>query len=256
MGCARSNNLGRKHRVRTLSILALAAFAMLPCARARPDDSLWAPAPVQEAEPALQDLELTLRVRQAMAKDPALASLNLFVSVHGRVATLRGRVASQTVIASAKSRLQRVRGLTEVRVELRDDLPENPAKAPRPVQQLVPYAEPTPSAAPRIQEAIARRTSDDGWTPSATLGRPTSREVPVQTTAPPVRVQTLQELIEVRRLSDQRFLGIRVELTDGVVNLKGKVYRWEHVAEFARSIALLPGVKRVTLDQVEAEVSR
>lgn len=62
---------------------------------------------------------------------------------------------------------------------------------------------------------------------------------------------SLVERIEALRLDDSRFRRVRVEVSGDTVSLHGTVDRWDHVFELARSIARLPGVRRVLFDKVQ-----
>jgi hypothetical protein len=64
----------------------------------------------------------------------------------------------------------------------------------------------------------------------------------------------LAQAIEALRRADDRFRGVRVEVREDTVHLRGTVYRWEHLFELARSIARLPGVRHVLFDEIRAEV--
>jgi hypothetical protein len=219
----------------------------------------WVPGIVQQDNCDLVDLELTLRARESLAGDPALAGLNLGISVRQRVATLRGRMNSIAVEAKARACLRTVTGLTDIRSELHNEGPETPQGRQLPletIQQRVPIAEPFVTQAPRTQAALVRRHAEDGWTPSPPLA---SRPAPDTSSSLPQKMmngpqnQFLREAIEGLRLADPRFYGITAEIHGHSVSLNGRVYRFEHVAKLAQTIARLPGVERVLLDQVRVD---
>jgi hypothetical protein len=244
------------------AILAVMSFWTILNQRAfAVDPPQWSPAPVPDLDSPVLDLELTLRAREALARDRALAGLNIYVNVHGRIVTVRGKVPAAALVDKIRACLQNVRGVTEVRSLLRDDSPD-PSQDGKldlvPIQTRVPIAEKIAPLPPRTKGSVVRRPRDEGWTPGLPqVWRPT-QDVPVSSPTqlnPPASAPTLGETIESMRLAERRFQAITFAIERGVVTLKGRVYRWEHVAEFAQIIARLPGVKRVNLDQVVAEIS-
>jgi hypothetical protein len=69
----------------------------------------------------------------------------------------------------------------------------------------------------------------------------------------PQNKDSLVQAIEALRFADQRFWGIRAEARRDSVYLCGVVDRWDHLFEFARAVARLPGVRQVLFEEVRAE---
>jgi hypothetical protein len=69
--------------------------------------------------PPVRDLQVTLYARRALAQDKALAPLNLFVHVARGVATVSGPVPSPAVADRVVVTIKGVRGVYEVRSDLR-----------------------------------------------------------------------------------------------------------------------------------------
>jgi osmotically-inducible protein OsmY len=218
---------------------------------------VWVPAIVRQDNSDLLDLELALRAREALARNPALGGMNLVVSVRQRVATLRGTTTATDVEAQARACLKTVSGLTDVRSELHHEEPERQQLAPGAIQLRVPIAERVIIQAPRTQAALVLRHPEDGWAPSPPAA--SGGAAPQASANLPRKMgnrsqyPSLSEAIDGLRLADQRFHEITADIHGQVVSLKGRVNRFEHVAELAQAIARLPGVERVLLDQVRVD---
>jgi hypothetical protein len=119
------------------------------------------PAPAGEAATADRDGRLALRARQALLKDPALAPLNLGVSVDHRVATLWGPVPSAALARRAAECVRGIPGLVAVVNELRVE-PED-GRAPDPVFRAGEALPPAPR--PRTGAATTRREAPR-WLPA------------------------------------------------------------------------------------------
>src|SRR5438132_9798856 len=91
--------------------------------------------------------------------------------------------------------------------------------------------------------AVATTTARDSST-----GKPASRLEP--------KTDTLAKSVETLQLKDARFKRIKPEVRGAVVYLRGDVFRWDHLYELARAIANLPGVERVVLQEVHADVEQ
>ena len=59
--------------------------------------------------------------------------------------------------------------------------------------------------------------------------------------------------VEALRLSDARYHRLQPEVRGAVIYLRGNVFRWEHVYEYAAAISKLPGVERVVLEKIHAD---
>ena len=70
------------------------------------------------------------------------------------------------------------------------------------------------------------------------------------------KTDTLAKSVETLQLKEARFKRIKPEVRGAVVYLRGDVFRWDHLYELARAIANLPGVERVVLQDVHADVEQ
>src|SRR5262249_39715327 len=100
------------------------------------------PAPPASAAPSQRDLELTVKARKAMAQDEDLARAGLSVRVRQGVAVLGGAVPSAELLKRAVKKVEQVKGVLEVRSELRVAAP-----APAPLFTAPPDEEPTRTVA-------------------------------------------------------------------------------------------------------------
>jgi osmotically-inducible protein OsmY len=126
MGSSRrqSRNVSPKVLPLTISLAALAfLFACATCvdgsgADAADEVPVWSPSLSQMVDSTFHDLELTLRARKALFRDPTLARSSLGVSVRNRVALLWGSVPTEDSARRAELALKHVLGLSSVRNEL------------------------------------------------------------------------------------------------------------------------------------------
>ena len=82
----------------------------------------------------------------------------------------------------------------------------------------------------------------------SSTGKPAPRREP--------KTDTLAKSVETLQLKDARFKRLKPEVRGAVVYLRGDVFRWDHLYELARAIANLPGVERVVLQEVHADVEQ
>ncbi|HEV3117437.1 MAG TPA: BON domain-containing protein [Gemmataceae bacterium] len=149
--------------VKPLIALALFAGTLLFCAlpsSVATNPPAWQPLPAQPVDPAIQDMELTLRARRALADDPVIAKLDLGVEVRNRVATLWGSVSSKELCQQAEARLRNGLGLTAVCNELHIDAADAPGGPLPPLQVRSPLAEPMIRESPPQRQTVAQRPSD------------------------------------------------------------------------------------------------
>jgi osmotically-inducible protein OsmY len=160
--------------------LSTLLFASLPSSKAT-NNPVWQPAPTQAVDPAMQDMELSLRARQAFAEDPLLSRQEIGIDVRNRVATLWGSVPSAEVYRLAEKRLRLVLGLVDFRNDLHVESEDRPASDRLLAQQSrSPLAEPMNREAPAAQQSVARRPDEQSliasqealWRPAAP--RPTA----------------------------------------------------------------------------------
>lgn len=203
--------------------------------------------PLANADPA-RDCRMTLRARQAVQNDPALAGItHIGVSVRSGVACLWGSVSSSEAARRAEVLVRQVPGIFEVRNEIHVESPDDPlvmflrsnragkvARAPSP--QWVSANRPTGLLLSRPEEPTPPPNG-------VTLLPPITLVLPAADPDLIGRITAIQQ-------SDPKFLGVVADVQNGVVRLGGTVTRWEEIFALARSISLLPGVERVILQDV------
>ncbi len=198
---------------------------------------------------------MTLRVRQAVQSDPALASItHLGVSVRSGVATLFGTVSSPEAARRAELLVRQVPGIVEVRNEIHVESDDDPlvmflrinragkvARAPSP--QWVSVNRPTGLLLSRAEEPASPPAN------GITLLPPLTLVVPAPDSDLVGRITALQQ-------SEPKYMGIVADVQNGVVRLGGTVTRWEDIFALARMISHLPGVERVILHDVRTPWDR
>lgn len=221
----------------------------------------WRPA----GQVAPDDVGLTLRVRQALASDTMLATLQLGVSVRDRVVTLWGTVPNAELGRRVEASLRDVPGVQGVRNELREPPKNDLVNGPPSVLYARPRipadswsAAPAPAPAPARLPSTAQAQPVAKVSP-AVAGRSVSILSPaVEENALPSAPQStvtdrLAEAVDALRKGSDRYRRMQTEIRGDTVFLRGVVSRWEDVFELARSIGRLPGVERVVLDNIRTE---
>jgi osmotically-inducible protein OsmY len=209
----------------------------------------WAapPFPSAHADDLTRDSLLTLAARTHLARDAALAPLNLGVSVRNGVATLWGAVPSSDLARQARDRLRQLRGVAEVRDELTVTTPEGERVVPPSV-----LAQPAPPAEPRrtgpaVQPGPVRARPAARRPPSEAV----SLSAPVPLTGPPPAREPAEDLsssLRAAQQSEPRFRAVRLELRQRVVYLRGSLAQGRDVMDLAQRVSRIPGVERVVLD--------
>jgi|GEM_PF-4351918 len=176
--------------------LSTLLFASLPSSKAT-NDSIWQPAPTQAMDPAMQDMELSLRARQAFAEDPLLSRQEIGIDVRNRVATLWGTVPNTEVYRLAEKRLRLVLGLVDFRNDLHVESEDRPGSDRLLAQQSrSPLAEPMNREPPASQQSVARRPEEQSliasqealWRPAAPRPTaPTANDEARATNTPPCK---------------------------------------------------------------------
>jgi len=226
--------------------------------------------PLAEKDP-LHDTRLTIRARQAIQQDPALAELKTInVSVRANVAALWGAVPSRELSRRAEQKVRQVQGVFEVKNELHVQAPDDSmAQFMRtPPRQLSASSERLWFMANRPPALLTGRPEDGeikstavppsdsngvSLLPPVLLGEPTIATAPAPI-APAAAPQTcLAETIERVRQTEPRFWNIRTEVEGGGVRITGTAARTEDVFDFAHAISRLPGVERVILGEVKTQ---
>jgi osmotically-inducible protein OsmY len=223
-----------------LLLLAPAGGVFLLSALTAAEESKASPHP-QDSTPSVHDLEVTIRAREALARDDTLAPLNLGVKVRKGVATLCGPVPSGEMIRRAAEVLEKVRGIYEVRSELY-------------VAAALPSPADLPSTDPGRFDTLtglkpeAPRTHVTLMGPVAADGPATKPDAPPAGKIAPPSAESVTQAVDRLRQSELRFQSIRTEVRDGTVIVRGGTVRGEYVTAFAQAVSRLPGVERVMVD--------
>ncbi len=130
---------------------------------------------ISAAPPAIEDILLTIKVRQALYRDEELRPHNIGVQVIDRVAILFGPVNSLDLGLRAESRLRGIIELRDVRNEL--DILET-------LPELLPERVPAPAPVPGLEPRPAR---------------PAPGVVPAELRSPRPEVTLLLPEIEIRQ---------------------------------------------------------
>lgn len=209
---------------------------------------LSAPTPAEET--SLRDCRLTVRARQALVQDDALATLNLGVSVRGGTAALWGKVPSATLARRAEDKLRKVSGIVEVRSELQVEAADDP------VHEFLrhPGNPALEALLPPVRRSPAHLTSrwDDTDAGASVVPPSIVLMAPVQEAG--AAPEKLSEAVEGLRQADARFQELRFDVRGGIVRLFGVVQRGGDAMEFAQTIAKVPGVERVVIGDVRTAI--
>lgn len=243
----------------TLVLGALGVFS--PTMPATPSDPAVRS---QQEEYEVRDCQRTLRTRQALLQDEALANFNLGVSVRSGVATLWGLVPTRPLADRAVARVRLVPGILNVRSEIHVVPPGDPLTdflaapvpnrwspsevgppPPRSPAALTSRPEPKPATDPSIPVmpliTIPPRPGNGTSQPAAVILRPETGESP----------QKLIIVVDRLRQRDARFRWIHPEVQGGIVRLRGAVYHRQDLFDFAQAVSRLPGVERVVVEDVQ-----
>jgi hypothetical protein len=211
------------------------------------------PSPSAPDAPTTADCRRTVRVREAIARDPVLAPYNIGVTVRDGVVRLWGLVPSAALAQRAAEQVRHVQGVLEVRNEIHivppDDslvefLPQPAAPLPPPAAALTGRPVPTPTA-PLVPIP--------SWPvmPAITIPpRPpavVSPSLAQWSSSPSV---DLAQAVEQLRQTDARYRWLRTEVVNGVVRLSGFVPRREDAFVLAQAVARVPGVQRVVVEHL------
>lgn len=230
--------------------------------------------PLTEKDP-LHDTRLTIRARQAIQQDLALAEVKTInVSVRANVATLWGSVPTRQLGRRAEQCVRQVQGVFEVKNELHVQAPDDSmAQFMRtPQRQASGSSERLWFMANRPPALLTGRPEEgEGEGESnATTAPPSgsngvsllppirlSEPAIAKTTAPVAPALTpandLAAAIQRLRQTEPRFWNIRVEVDGGAVRITSTAARTEDVFDFAHAVSRLPGVERVILGEVKSQ---
>jgi hypothetical protein len=226
--------------------------------------------PLAEKDP-LHDTRLTIRARQALQQDPALAELKTInVSVRANVATLWGAVPSRELSRRAEQKVRQVQGVFEVKNELHVQAPDDAMAQ----FMRTPQRQPSGSSerlwfmANRPPALLTGRPEDGEIKPSAVLpsdsngvsllppillGQPEIAKTPAPIAPASAPQVSLAETIEKLRQTEPRFWNIRAEVEGAGIRITGAAPRTEDVFDFAHAISRLAGVERVILGEVKTQ---
>jgi hypothetical protein len=216
------------------------------------------------------DARQTLYIRRALGDDRDLQSCDdISVSVRGTVARLWGKVPSEALKQRALFLARQVKGIAEVRGDELVVSAEGMAGLPSPFPEGVPprgtlagnHQEGHTTEAPRKPDypdpEPARAPLNESVTLLAPLPvtRPSSSPVEILQPQPLPAQPDLAATVEALRQKDQRFRGVRVEVRQKTVYLRGTVRRWDDVNDLANTVRRLPGVGAVILDGVRVDAN-
>jgi osmotically-inducible protein OsmY len=215
------------------------------------------------AQPNAHDIRIALRARRALSQDAELGRLNIGVSVRQGVVSLWGRAPTEALARRAEHKVGKVQGVFSVRSELRIE----PVERERDETPTLPLSIHMPTIGPLPG-------ARDPRSPGVLAGNPREREpgppslrdaawlaLPVPAQAPPAMLlnprpadpsEELKAAVERVIRSDARFAGVRAEVREGVVTLRGTVAVIDHAMELARQVSRLNGVESVVVEQVRA----
>lgn len=186
------------------------------------------------------DWKLILQVRDKLQDDKIFGKFNIGVRAAEGVVTLQGPIPSRETAREAVALVRAIPGVRDVRDELYVPAPDDAlAKAmPHPVttQKLPTPAEKPPVAVPT-----------PGGPASAAIAPQVTAAVPAQPLSAQTVSRSLLDQIDRLRQRDRRFAGIRVELRDGKVYLRGQVAKSRDAWDFADQVGQLPGVAGVVM---------
>lgn len=194
------------------------------------------------------DTRLTLKARQVLQREPALAILpELRVTVRNGVATLWGAVPNSEIARQAETLLRQTAGVSDVRNDLHVQSPTDPMVAflkqneGETGRAWIMTARPA-SLMSRPEDLAA--TSEKG----ISLLPPITLQAPGATPARAVEAPGDPAAAIARlRQSQPRFQGVQAEVRDGVVWLRPVGARAEDVFEMARLVSTIAGVERVVV---------
>lgn len=216
--------------------------------------------------PGVRDLRQTVEATAYLAEDKELAALNLGVRVKDRIATLWGPIPTAELSFKAEVRLRSFRGLLEVQNEmfiLEESATERSPFAPAPVpirspESLPPALPPSPPAlpAPSLEKPRPKLPALTPPRPQAVL---LSLE-PITVNYPPTLGEPTQEpsdkalspiivALEKLRASEERYRKLQWTVQASRVLLQVGEASPEALHDFARAVARIPGVERVTIEE-------
>lgn len=221
-------------------------------------------APPRRDVAASRDVQLAVQAKQALLKDPALAKLNLGVSVRQGIATVYGAVPDADLARRAVLCVGQVDGILRVQNSIRVETAEAPAAAPPRRDARLPGAEAPPardlvapdagrvhnSLTPPSSLAILGRTAAPTLSVTPPLLLPTgSGPAPARPSSSPTSASSpLAEAVDLVRRKDERYRAIRPEVYGKVVILRGTYSQGALLYTLAREIAKVPGVECVVVD--------
>lgn len=279
-------NLPTRFGINTRRLLALGVLIILglgPIVAAPP----WAG---QSPASAQTDIELALKIRSALARDPMLKHATPVVSVVDRIAVVGGPVPSEEAGRRLKELVQETTGLAGSRISVWAEPTDDPLKTlvserikagVQPVAQAqpsdlrpelgpLPYVTLDPRVSGRIVAQRAEPTAGmlllDPVSPRASANprqplpaSPTGKAQYPTIPAPSVPVNPeqndLELAVEAARSKDPRFSRLKVAVQNDQLTISGQAQdgvAWDLVAELRK----VPGVRRVNLGVISGLESR
>jgi osmotically-inducible protein OsmY len=224
-----------------------------------------APSRPKELPSVLADCRITVFARQALQENPALALLNVGVSVQDNIATLWGPIPSADLARHAEQTVRRVPGVAAVRNELQVEVTSASIQNMfGPPIKLTPR-EPVLMAVAPFAGTLAKRPFENKPAPPVpstppiviSLRPPLPADLPVPVVAATAQAPSdLETSVNDVRSAEARFRHVRAEIKDRIVHLRGTVPRGEDMYDLAQRVAKVPGVKRVVVEEVQTPPKR
>lgn len=238
-----------RSRIWTAAMLALALSALPVRAVSEP------PRPPTSALGKIRDLAATVKARRVLQENPALAELNLGVSVENGVAQVWGPVPTTELAREAVVRLEGISGVRQVRsnfyVEDRKDRRLLDLVRPEGVPERIEAAKPEietgklPPLRPAVTVGRTTRPAENGPTLFAPRAVPSQRSEAAA--EQPRSTGSLSEQVRQLQQAEPRFRGIVVEVQNQSLHVRQGNQSGADVMELVQKLRRLPGVRDVLL---------
>ncbi len=237
----------------------LALIAGTPTSEPSNSDDVKSPVAVNGS--LRRDTELIVQIRRALARDEALAKANIRVQVREGTVLLSGPVPDGKLIARAVQETKKIRGVLEIKNELRVVVPV--------VELPLVFGPPASEAPTKTTTAMVPREPKDetvlvvkslGDSPGQiTLGAPIlpaprDAGAPTRVVSYSVtrgEVSSLTAAIEEVRKRDRDYRIIQVEVRNNTLVLRGGA-SGNVLMAFARNLRGIEGVERVVINTNQA----
>jgi osmotically-inducible protein OsmY len=212
-----------------------------------------------------EDLKLQQRVIDQLELDPAVNAAQTGVSVHDGVVTLSGHVQTYVEKHAAERAARRVRGVRAVAQEIEVHLPPDKKTADDEIAARAikildwDVAVPRGAIAVKVEHGIITLSGEVAWAFQRAGAEYDVRKLGgVEAVINDIRLRPQFRSEDVRasiraafeRSAQIEAKGISIDVTDGQVQLSGKVSNWTERQEAERAAWSVPGVVAVDDDSV------